>query len=702
MPLYARTGAGTTQLPGGCWLPAGGGIAPGSQRVLSDVAPRSYVVPQDDAARRAHPSQAVVRVVGLVEVLLCVFGFWGAAITLPHTEYLSPADAAVKPADQFCGVHAYLPAFATSVIMLVIVGVVALFGLTLGVNKAMGNAKIRNATTGITFLAVAVLGLFAAVGVPQVLEQLEQAGLRAQVVIDAGSGSPYAAWQHSEEFRDSFIMFNVTNPDKILAGDRPVVTVVGPFVYKTINDKVRPNFFPDTGIVSYYNRMHWEFDAEETRKATNGKITSDDMVFTSVNVLLNGVTQQALASGDVDLVTALVQGIYSIGPWPKGCTLGPGTCTNTSAPPAVTDWATKKDDTGAFVKIAVRDLIFGYNNSRLMTLVNNVNAKFGQKPQPPAYPGMAQNMTEAAAVQNGLYTVYTGATNLSLASQLITFNGNTTLVACTGNPCNRATFSGYSAIWNSSFANQVMGSLGDQFPPGRANLEGSKQVVMMTLLGRHAPVENVLDDLTGKGGQTIDYKGIEMLKFTYSKAFMQPDPAYYQTQVGMLNQSMANQLAKVRVTNPMFQGFGGGAGSGQTPQYTNPGFFTNDVAADGTDWLSDNFFGVEPNTGKTMATHSRFQLNMEMGPQEFPGLNVTWFPGMRKYYVPINADDSHGAISDADAAKFKNAVRTTTDLYHDSRLVGAIVTATALLMAARALLAAKSKQDDSKSAYQPL
>jgi hypothetical protein len=485
---------------------------------------------------------------------------------------------------------------------------------------------------------VGVFALCVATVLPVLIEHMKTKGIAAQVVIDPSSDQ-FARWLHDESDQtDSFLVYNVTNPEAIVAGARPVVKVLGPFVYKTITDRIDPQFDAGTSTVSFFERTSYKFDAEATRAATNGAHESDEFVLTAVNVQLEGVIQQALASDNVTKM-GLGNVIYNDGngddddPLPSCCirvngTGGagnpakrPGACfaENVCAvqPPAVSDWAGSGDDTGTFVKISVHDLIFGYENSTLMAVVNRVSARLQLPIQPTFGTAITKNMSLADA-RDGRTVAHTGATDIALAGQLVQYNGRSDIYGCLGSPCNRSQM---VPGWATHEANAVEGSSeGMQFAPARlgAPAEGGTNHVLVKQLYRKIEVTNRREPNAG-AGETMVVKDIPLLKYTYTPHFWQQDADYWDTQQGMLNESHVYQRASIRVTRPGFMGFvpsppspADDSTAPVTAEFINPQFFASTAAADGSTWDEESYFGIEPQTGKTMSTHNRFQISMQM------------------------------------------------------------------------------------------
>ncbi len=84
----------------------------------------------------------------------------------------------------------------------------------------------------------------------------------------------------------------MTNPDQVLEGAKPSLEEIGPFVYQFY--QMRYNFEWDSNRdeLSYSQHTSLIFDPVLTAKATNGKISSDDLKITNINLVFMGMQSQ--------------------------------------------------------------------------------------------------------------------------------------------------------------------------------------------------------------------------------------------------------------------------------------------------------------------------------------------------------------------------------------------------------------------------
>ena len=62
----------------------------------------------------------------------------------------------------------------------------------------------------------------------------------------------------------SFYLFNVTNPDQVLRGGRPVVAEMGPYTYLETQEKVNITWHLN-GTVTFLTRQLWHFQEQGSR-----------------------------------------------------------------------------------------------------------------------------------------------------------------------------------------------------------------------------------------------------------------------------------------------------------------------------------------------------------------------------------------------------------------------------------------------------
>ncbi|KAK4321852.1 hypothetical protein Pmani_007372 [Petrolisthes manimaculis] len=87
--------------------------------------------------------------------------------------------------------------------------------------------------------------------------------LKPQLVISEGSNA-YKLWKETPvPMLLKFHVFNVTNPEEVKDGWNPIVTELGPYVWREYHKKENITFHPNE-TVTYYQRRWWVWDQEES------------------------------------------------------------------------------------------------------------------------------------------------------------------------------------------------------------------------------------------------------------------------------------------------------------------------------------------------------------------------------------------------------------------------------------------------------
>ena len=218
------------------------------------------------------------------------------------------------------------------------------------------------------------------------------------------------------------------------------------------------------------------------------KITSLNMVF------------QGLAGQQPELLRALFDTKQSPCADTSLCFLG-GACADVALPngttlcncstPCTTYWS--QHDL-MFHTATVKEWTSGYADETL-SLIHNLDAKLA----PATYPGLFANQTHEDAETAGWYTVHTGYPDSpDIMWDYTSFLGSNLASVCT-NPAYPSTCSN---PWATTYAGTVGGSDGLNFPRGLAST-GDDLKLWAGPFYRALPLENV-------GGETVNYKGIEM------------------------------------------------------------------------------------------------------------------------------------------------------------------------------------------------
>jgi len=142
----------------------------------------------------------------------------------------------------------------------------------------------KNACCGASLTCNAIVFLILGAQLPLMINKLIQDGLDEELVVDSYDDPLYDEWLTNEDHDDPpeyYVIygFNMTNLDAVLAGARPNVQEVGPYVYRTTKRKIDVIFGDDgswsgqsldnvnTGVSAMYTPYNFvKFDREESTK----------------------------------------------------------------------------------------------------------------------------------------------------------------------------------------------------------------------------------------------------------------------------------------------------------------------------------------------------------------------------------------------------------------------------------------------------
>ncbi|XP_005103573.2 scavenger receptor class B member 1 [Aplysia californica] len=231
--------------------------------------------------------------------------------------------------------------------------------------------------------------------------------IRSQVekkMIVSPKSETYDVWQNVPiPVYMQFYVFNVTNVEEVLAGEKPYLTQWGPYTYRERREKFNIVWNPN-GTVTYKQNRTFHFIPEMS------KGSETDMI-TTVNPLLPVIAENIkwLPSAVKDIMTTFLQvGLKE----------------------------------NLFFTRPVKDILWGYDDPALKMLQKILPSWFTRTNI--GY-FIRKNYTD-----DGVYTIMTGATNINLLGIITEYNGRSHL-----------------DIWTSRWANMVNGSDGTLGPPFR-------------------------------------------------------------------------------------------------------------------------------------------------------------------------------------------------------------------------------------------
>lgn len=128
-------------------------------------------------------------------------------------------------------------------------------------------------------------------------------GIREQVVMESPESHGYSQFLDRNvqgETTMEYYMFNITNPDEVLAGkEKPRLEELGPFIYNQRQVRADVKWFEKGDALSYRQHVYQIYNRSRTFAATRGRFGRGDfddprrVMITNVNLLFSGVRAQA-------------------------------------------------------------------------------------------------------------------------------------------------------------------------------------------------------------------------------------------------------------------------------------------------------------------------------------------------------------------------------------------------------------------------
>ena len=507
---------------------------------------------------------------------------------------------------------------------------------------------------GACALVLTVLCAAIAIGVSPLVTVATNGVLDSRYLLDSTNRSCFKEWQDSTPTADGngtrylkLYVFNVTNAAEVVEGAKPQLKEVGPYTYSYGWKRFNLSWSGDRDVIRYQQWQYYVFNR-------NLSVGPESDTFTTANIPFWGIVHKhtpLFGNKPLNLAPALY-----------ACNLGVGgQALKTCEQPCGSAFCPSSDCDGAklcptnvsvvdraFMTKSIKEVAFGYLDPQLA-----VAHGFDPVEAPARYPGFFPNVTsfEDAKRSAPPQAVHTGLVDKASAYYHTITDGFEYIKACppadppnaSFNPDSKACVSPWSTKHNNS-ANKVGGSDGMLYP--RDIDQQSTLTLWVDPALRQIPLIN-------EGGKTIDFKGIELLKFvpdptSYASAYkVKANAAYYQFQGGgFFNLTSAQYGAPIFLSFPHF------LHAENASHYVRAleGLSPPDEAIHGYD------FGVQPTLGKVMYGSGKQQVNIKIGPVNLGAQdpNTTWFPKMRKdIMLPTIWIADGGNATDAQVAEFK-------------------------------------------------
>jgi hypothetical protein len=435
----------------------------------------------------------------------------------------------------------------------------------------------------------------------------------------------------------------ITNPNEVLAGAKPNLTTIGPLNYLYRNTKHELQFDNDNAELVYKEYQRFEpVDA--------ATVAFEKLPLTTVDVLFNAALRDPRFRDLMPLI--------------------------------------RDDANAAFTTRTIHDILWGYTDASLLNLT---------------FPGMQPNDTSlAAALAAHSHTrISTGWPNPATAWDYLEWEGSPALTCCDGGIAGETSVprdASCAPAYATNDASAIRGIFGTMWHPFVGNDETTLTLATYPFsIPRHWPLvcgpggggpPLSLNDGTAftsaiGGCDSYVTDGISLRRYTLppwvmGNASVSPAEAVAFNNSGpsgLLDISRCQQKAPIFLSKPNF-------------------LHGSDSLADGvvglppaTEARDGSWLGVEPLTGQVLDFNFQLAINAQLepitvhtvGPFHLP---FTYFPGVKKVYIPLGTGLQKSTISGVQADLFKSSVYAPVHAAVALRWVG--VAAAALGAAAAA------------------
>lgn len=251
------------------------------------------------------------------------------------------------------------------------------------VNQVNSNAKCRCCLWMVALFCAANV-MFMLIGYDVVVEKVAL----GQIILQEGSGPKYEAWKKAPTpVYYKVTVFNLTNPQLFMKGDRPRLQECGPYTYQMLEKKIDVQFH-ENDTVTYRTQPTYIFD----RELSGGD--EDDIIWT-VNIPLVNAADAVKSNRFLKTVIQVAQKIHRF---------------------------------KTLRTLTVKELLWGYQ-SHVMDWARTMQEVPYPHPQFGLLVGFNNTPQEP-------YTMYTGASDPSNMNSIYSWNGKTKLSFWGGDYCN--------------------------------------------------------------------------------------------------------------------------------------------------------------------------------------------------------------------------------------------------------------------------
>jgi hypothetical protein len=158
---------------------------------------------------------------------------------------------------------------------------------------------------------LAVIGIFIfcfAFLLPKIVIEKAKQESRQTIIVNSNTSEYYASWQNNsqqdmEPYIEAFTFMNLTNPDLVLKGQKPVFHEVGPYYYRVVKTKQNVTFSEDLKNVSFIPYDIWYYDDKMTDKNLNPhKDVITNLNFGFIGLMTQSEAENTAISGYVSII----------------------------------------------------------------------------------------------------------------------------------------------------------------------------------------------------------------------------------------------------------------------------------------------------------------------------------------------------------------------------------------------------------------
>ncbi|XP_064482516.1 scavenger receptor class B member 1-like [Ornithodoros turicata] len=410
-------------------------------------------------------------------------------------------------------------------------------------------------------LALVLTGVFGIVG----FDSLFHIILNKEVALSPSSQA-YPMWKDvGHKTLVKFYFFNVTNPEEVLAGGKPVVNELGPYTYRAL--WIKHNItFNDNGTLSYQETKQYFFDRDESVGPETDEIVTVNVPFVTTakllkeqNFIIRGIASLSLAGLGQRIFITRTVGQLTFGGYPDILILLG----------SVLDAGKPKPGQPGF---NIRD-VFGQGYRAVIDGLGYL-----LDPDHPGAPaGKFGYMVNKNDTVDGEYTIYTGENDISKVNEVYQFNGQRSL-----------------HVWPGEECNQLHGTLGHIRPPLS---KSDDQVVFIPDICRSLPTHSV---------GTEQFKGMEVKRFVAGPWSLDSGRKYRENSCFTLDRDLPEggaDLAPCKQGAPLVLSF---------PHflYADPSYLEGVSGLRPNASLHQFYFNSEPTLGVTVNARGRIQINV--------------------------------------------------------------------------------------------